>query len=375
MRKKIILYDSDESELNVDEQPKELERFWTSLYRSRNNNIEEVWNMEKRNEYEQQQEDIQEKMKEHLRIEENGNQTDWRVNPILREHLDVVIQCEKVAVQPMGDADIQITSQEIKRQLQKTRNKKAPGPDGIKPELFKLLYDSNIYIEHLRKSFNKIIEEEEINENWKTSNTTLIQKKSKPTVADLMNSSYKIFMGILRQKLEKHIKATDSISDLQAGFTQDRRITDNLYILKYCIEESYKMKKELIVTSLDFRKAFDSVDRQNLITALMAHNIHPKIIHIITKIYTDDHTNILLNGEKQTTIHITNGIRQGCNASTFLFIILTYQIINELQKRNIGFKDDNFQIPILYYADDSLLLSHSVEEAAQNIQYVHQVAH
>ena len=50
-------------------------------------------------------------------------------------------------------------------------------------------------------------------------------------------------MAIIRQKLEKHIKATDSISDLQTGFTEDTPITDKLCILKYCIRESYRMKK------------------------------------------------------------------------------------------------------------------------------------
>ena len=106
----------------------------------------------------------------------------------------------------------------------------------------------------------------------------------------------------------------------------------------------------------------------------MTYKIHPKHISIITKIYADDTNNLLLNGNKQTTIKITNGIRQGCNASTFLFIILTYEIINQLQAMGIGFKNENCKIPILYYAHDSLLLSHSIEETTQSIRYIQQVA-
>ena len=56
------------------------------------------------------------------------------------------------------------------------------------------------------------------------------------------------------------------------------------------------------------------------------------------------------------------------------FYIPTYKIINELQEKNIIFRCENFNIPILYYADDSLLLSHSVEEAAQTIKHIQQVA-
>ena len=41
---------------------------------------------------------------------------------------------------------------------------------------------------------------------------------------------------------------------------------------------------------------------------------------------------------------------------------------------DIGLKNENLKIPILYYADDSLLLSHSIEKAAQSIRYIQQVA-
>ena len=91
----------------------------------------------------------------------------------------------------------------------------------------------------------------------------------------------------------KHIKKIDNGSELQAGFTENRSITDNLYVLKYCISETYKIKKKLIVTSLDYGKAFDSVDRASLIKTLMINNIHSKLINIIAQIYTDDETDLM----------------------------------------------------------------------------------
>lgn len=112
---------------------------------------------------------------------------------------------------------------------------------------------------------------------------------------------------------------------------------------------------------MDFKKAFDSVDRKKMIKALMKQNIHPKIISLIVKIYNEDST-LFQNGEQQTTINITNGIRQGCNASTLLFTILSYEIINSLERRNIGFNSECFKIPVIFYADDTLLLSHSIEK-------------
>ena len=75
-RREIILYNSDGSKMKEDEQPRQLEIFWTSLYGARSNNIEEVWNLEKRNEYEQQHEDTKERISEYLRVEEDRNWTE-----------------------------------------------------------------------------------------------------------------------------------------------------------------------------------------------------------------------------------------------------------------------------------------------------------
>ena len=48
-------------------------------------------------------------------------------------------------------------------------------------------------------------------------------------------------MGILKSKLEKHIRDIGQDSEVQAGFTKNRRIADNLFVLDYCVKESYKI--------------------------------------------------------------------------------------------------------------------------------------
>ena len=76
----------------------------------------------------------------------------------------------------------------------------------------------------------------------------------------------------------------DQINELQSGFTANRRGTDNLFMLKYSIEESFKSRKTLFVLSVDFQKAFDSIDRGKLIDTLMKFKIDPKVIDIIADI-------------------------------------------------------------------------------------------
>ena len=50
-------------------------------------------------------------------------------------------------------------------------------------------------------------------------------------------------MGILKTKIETHMRQICQESEVQAGFTKHRRITDNLFILDYCVRESYKSGK------------------------------------------------------------------------------------------------------------------------------------
>ena len=55
--------------------------------------------------------------------------------------------------------------------------------------------------------------------------------------------------------------------ETQAGFTKGGKIEDNLFILNYCVEESFRRKASLYVTSIDYSKAFDSVKRSELAEA------------------------------------------------------------------------------------------------------------
>ena len=120
-------------------------------------------------------------------------------------------------------------------------------------------------------------------------------------------------MGILREKIENHLKYNKINNELQAGFTSKRRATDNLFILKYCIEKSFKRKKPLYVIAIDFQKAFDSIDRGKLIECMMKYKIDKQVIDIISDIYTKDNTKLYINNEIKAGIEITSGIGQGCN--------------------------------------------------------------
>ena len=70
--------------------------------------------------------------------------------------------------------------EDINVQLMEIKAGKAPGPDAIRPELFKYLADEEYIVNNLTIIYNNIIETGIIPENWKTSNTILIPTNKKP---------------------------------------------------------------------------------------------------------------------------------------------------------------------------------------------------
>ena len=100
-----------------------------------------------------------------------------------------------------------------------------------------------------------------------------------------INAIYKLFMGILRNNVEYHIIEIQQEGEVQAGFTKNKRLADNLYISDYCIKEIVKKKKPLYVIAIYFSKAFDSIHRDTIIHVLKKYRIHPNIIDIIAHIY------------------------------------------------------------------------------------------
>ena len=134
-------------------------------------------------------------------------------------------------------------------------------------------------------------------DSWKKSRTTMIPKVKKPTAAQLRpialtDISYKLYMTIQGRKIDNHIIDNNEQIETQAGFTKGGQIEDNLFILQYCTEKTYKQRKPLIVTCIDYTKAYDSIKRETIVETLTNYRIQPKIIDTIATIYEHDSTTI-----------------------------------------------------------------------------------
>merc|ERR1712120_103765 len=181
-------------------------------------------------------------------------------------------------------------------------------------------------------------------------------------IAVTVNSN-KIICTILRQKIEDFLEEKGIKYENQFGFTQGGRVEHCMFMLSYIATMTYQKRgkkgKNLYFAFIDFKKAYDSIDRKKLIEVLIDFKINPKIIELIVQMYKDDHTIIKL-GNMEQKIEVTGGIRQGCCISTLLFKMVTFKIIDELRKEKL-FKMRKFNDNSIWLADDATLVADSLQ--------------
>ena len=94
---------------------------------------------------------------------------------------------------------------------------------------------------------------------------------------------------------------------------------------------------------------------------------------MVALIYSGDSTDIKLKG-KEANIRVTSGIKQGCTASTVFFKLITYMIIETLEKEGEMVEVDGIRMNSIWFADDSILAANSIEGARKNIKIVREVS-
>ena len=112
----------------------------------------------------------------------------------------------------------------------------------------------------------------------------------------------------------------------------------------------------MVLIALDFKKAFDSVNRKGLIKTMIKYRINPEVIDLVANIYESDTTNIKMAGREEE-INISSGIRQGCTASTAFFKLVTYQIMKKLKEKATSFTLGIINMNSIFFADDSIMLA------------------
>ena len=153
----------------------------------------------------------------------------------------------------------------------------------------------------------------------------LIEKKDKDRryvenwrLISLLNVDYKIGWKALVTRLEKVLP--DIIHESQYAYVKGRKIFDAVRSINDVTEYTKLHNIPGLMTTFDFKKAFDSLSRKYLFNTLKAFNFGDSFIHWIKVFYSDISSCIMNNGFASDIFYVKRGVRQGDPLSPYLFI-------------------------------------------------------
>ena len=159
----------------------------------------------------------------------------------------------------------------------------------------------------------------------------------------------KVFERLLQNRMKPQL---DKISLFQAGSRSGRGPSDNLFLLRGCIDHSKYMNKCLYITSYDFRQAFDSLWMQDCILVLKKLGVQNYILQLIYELNKKAIVQVKTPYGLTEPLEITNAVKQGgvlgsslCSASTGEYCHVNKGItIGDLQIATLAYVDDIFDV-------------------------------
>ncbi len=234
---------------------------------------------------------------------------------------------------PHGAASLNelFSSGEVDQAINRMKNNKAAGIDGMKPEFLKI--GKEALVPPLTVIFNRLFVSGTYPTEWsqgvivpcyKSGDTMNAVNYRGITLVPMLDKLFAIMLcsRISNWTEDKNLRAT-----CQAGFRKDHRTTDQLFIHRTIVETSVFEKKPLFCAYIDYSKAFDTIPRQLLWERLAEIGIHGYMLQAIKAMYKE--VRVCVSTPEGLTPDFASdmGVKQGCALSPLLFGLF----IDELQ--------------------------------------------
>ena len=248
---------------------------------------------------------------------------------------------------------------EIETAISQMAKGKAPGPDGLNVNFYTQCWP--IVKHDFVNLLNQMYSTQSIDNRTKSGFITLIYKKGPKTKISnyrpisLLNYDLKIFTKCLTNRLKPFITNLSYENQYAKPGKQIFSIANLLRDLWWDASDS---KIDAYFVSLDFKKAFDSIDQRWLSRVLQKMNFPTKFICTINSLNKDANVRVLVNGFRTKQVPINKGVRQGDPLSLYLFLLavepLVATINNDTRIEGLG-KGRKRNVKCPSYADDLTL--------------------
>jgi Reverse transcriptase (RNA-dependent DNA polymerase) len=269
-------------------------------------------------------------------------------------------------VEEMKYDDISIY--EVKAAIRNTHNWKAPGIDNVQNVWYKKFSALHTQI---TRCLNEFVSGEKDVPDFFTEGITFLKPKDNDTInpskyrpITCLPTIYKILTSCITTKVYSHCEEHNIIAEEQKGcrkFSQGCK--EQLIIDSTIMNQAFQKKRNIHVSYIDYKKAYDSSPHSWLIQVLEIYKVNPILVKFLKTIMTNWRTTLKLNiGKEQITsdpVKIRRGIFQGDSLSALWFCLSINPLSNILNKasQTHGFKikDDSRTCHIvshLFYMDD-----------------------
>lgn len=286
-----------------------------------------------------------------------------------------------------------ITEKEVENAIKNLKNNKSCGTDLILNEYLK--YSSHKMLPIFVKLFNIIFEAGIVPDLWSIGVICPIYKnKGDVTNPDnyrgitILSCYGKLFTAVLNNRLNVYLENMNVLCEEQAGFRKNYGTYDHIFNLKCLIDLYLHKNKPLYCAFIDYRKAFDSINRTALWNKLLQNCIDGKMFNIVHAMYENAKSCVRQGSQMSDYFQSNVGVRQGENLSPVLFSLFLNDLVQFVSNAYDGLSDvcnavhtalDTDEISVylrlylLLYADDTVILAESKAElqAALNSMYLY----
>ena len=146
-------------------------------------------------------------------------------------------------------------------------------------------------------------------------------------------------------------------------FWKGRGTRDQIANICWIIEKAREFLENIYFCFIDYAKAFDCVDHNNLWKILKVVGIPDHLTCLLRNLYADQEATVRTRHGTMDWFQIGKGVRQGCILSLCLFSLYAEYIGNAgVDEAQAGIKIVKRNINNLRYADDTTLMEESEEE-------------
>ena len=143
----------------------------------------------------------------------------------------------------------------------------------------------------------------------------------------LLSCMGKLFTLMLNERLKCFININGLLHEEKTGFRDDYSTIDRIFSLSLIVNIYLSKGKRLYAAFIDYKKAFDSINRVAIWKKLVGNGIHGLILKVIFNMY-DKAKSCVSCGNQQSEYFQSNvGVRQGENLSPLLFALFLNDLV------------------------------------------------